>query len=389
MRQRSSRGTGERGAALLMVLLMLTLVGTVVADFQFNSQVDFQLALNARDELQAEYNALSALRARAILLRNARFLSNSLRQLGGAIGLGADAIPSINQLLSMIPVECGILSAITRVNDPFADSDEQQGGEDGDDPGTDDFFPGECLATSTSEGQKVSLHALRSLRGQDRDRIFGMLVNLLSSPEFERHFEEDDRNGMHAESPDELVGAIADWLDDDNDQRVNTSADEGRHYAFLKESYRPKNAPMDSLAELQLVHGVDDELFGILSDQLTIYSNNTQFALDTADAGTIGLGILSAGATVPEAMCFMAQAQVFQEFSQGFGTMNLQLLRGFGNNCPQGQLDMGALNQVFSARNTDNTWFTIEAEGRVGNVSRKIRAVYQAQEGRFVYARIE
>ena len=44
----------------------LALLGSVVAEFQFSSRIDLQLALNARDELQAEMNALSALRMRAL-----------------------------------------------------------------------------------------------------------------------------------------------------------------------------------------------------------------------------------------------------------------------------------------------------------------------------------
>ena len=43
---------------------LIALLGSIVADFQFNSRVDLQLAINARDELQAEYNAMTAMRLR-------------------------------------------------------------------------------------------------------------------------------------------------------------------------------------------------------------------------------------------------------------------------------------------------------------------------------------
>ena len=151
--RRKVGGPRERGVALLMVLLMLTMVGSVVADFQFNSQVDLQLAINARDELQAEYNALSALRARAMLLRNSRVLRGAMGQLGSTLGMGADLMPSMTRMLDMIPIECGILSTITRLSDGEGGSifDEPGEGEEGDDSADDDFFKGECLATSSSE----------------------------------------------------------------------------------------------------------------------------------------------------------------------------------------------------------------------------------------------
>ena len=70
------------------------------------------------------------------------------------------------------------------------------------------------------------------------------------NPAFERHFEEDDRNGTHAEDPMELVGAIADWIDRDKNQTSNQVGDEDRFYDFLSDPYDVKNAPFDSPREI-------------------------------------------------------------------------------------------------------------------------------------------
>src|SRR5688572_865028 len=107
--------TQQRGVALLMVLILIAMLGAVVADFQFNSRVDLQLAINARDELQAEYNALTALRMRAMLLKHSRMLQRVIDSLLGALG-GAEGgikIP-IGQILESVPVECSLLSAIAK-----------------------------------------------------------------------------------------------------------------------------------------------------------------------------------------------------------------------------------------------------------------------------------
>ena len=56
--KRRRKEPGERGVALLMVLVLVTLVAAVVTEFQYSSRVDLQLAYNARDELQAEYKCI-------------------------------------------------------------------------------------------------------------------------------------------------------------------------------------------------------------------------------------------------------------------------------------------------------------------------------------------
>ena len=134
----------ERGIALLVVLASLALVGTVVTEFQFNSRVDLQLALNARDDVQAEYNALSALKVRALLLRHSQQLQAGLQGVLTALGVEGGAAPPIGQMLEMIPVECGLLSSITRKTEALASDDEE---------GT-SLFVGDCIATSSSEHGK-------------------------------------------------------------------------------------------------------------------------------------------------------------------------------------------------------------------------------------------
>ena len=104
---RRRKEPGERGVALLMVLVLVTLVAAVVTEFQYSSRVDLQLAYNARDELQAEYNALSAMRVRALILRHSRKLNQVANMLMGNTGAGGGSgggqLP-MGQILEMLPV---------------------------------------------------------------------------------------------------------------------------------------------------------------------------------------------------------------------------------------------------------------------------------------------
>ena len=151
----SQRTKGQRGVALIMALLLIALVGTVVADFQYSSQVGYQLAINSRDQLQAEYNALSAMRLRALILKQSGKLKSALLPLMGLLaGSGAGAAGSslsmIPQLLEMLPVECGLMGAMLRKTEDI----EPLEGETGE---RNSLFIGDCMAVSVSEHSKLSL----------------------------------------------------------------------------------------------------------------------------------------------------------------------------------------------------------------------------------------
>ena len=68
----------KRGVALVMVLVLTTVLGALAADLQNEASVNLQLSANARDQLQAELHAKSALELELFLLRFQAILKNSL-----------------------------------------------------------------------------------------------------------------------------------------------------------------------------------------------------------------------------------------------------------------------------------------------------------------------
>lgn len=62
----------------------------------------------------------------------------------------------------------------------------------------------------------------------------------------------------HLADQEEIVNAILDWLDPDDEPRPNGA--EGEYYSALSPPYRPKNGPLDTIEELLLVRGVTPEL---------------------------------------------------------------------------------------------------------------------------------
>jgi general secretion pathway protein K len=83
-------------------------------------------------------------------------------------------------------------------------------------------------------------------------------------------------------NPD-LVDAIVDWVDD-NDVPEPAGA-ESIYYQTLRPSYRAANAPLQTLLELRLIKGMTPEIMAKLAKLVTVYPNEGQSKvnLNTAD----------------------------------------------------------------------------------------------------------
>jgi hypothetical protein len=376
----------QRGMALLMVLSMIAVLTSVVVDFQFNSRVDLQRAFNARDGLQAEYNALSALRTRQTLLRLKMMIKAALQAQASLLGLGAAGDLPLGSVLEMIPVECGLLSAI--IHQTSAEKTDTKEGSD--------FFPGECLASMTSEHSKLPLNALSGYPS-DQQQARPLWLTLMSDKRLEKFFQEDDKNGKHALNPQELVDTLTDWTDTDKTVASNSVVDEDRFYADLQDSYKPKNAPFDSLAEVQLVHGVSDQLYSILKNHVSIYSNSPKVDLNNIDAPKVwfllpfllrpGI-VMDQVATPVAAECLSGGIAMAKSMGGIFGMVSQQALAMVLVQCFGAAVDVAKIGQI-SLGGSAASWFTIEAQGRVGHASSKMRAVYWADTQQLYYMRIE
>lgn len=381
--RRWPRHQHSRGVALLMVLTLIALLGSVAADFLYTSRIEVELAFGARDALQAEYNAISALRMRALLLKQMRKVQQAVKSIPGA-----EQMP-IAQMLDMIPVECGLMNAITRRVEA-ADSRDKHG----DKGAHEDFFFGECMATSVSEHSKIPINLLRA-HIQDRALIVQqMLVGMLSDPRLRRYFEQDDESGGRAESPLMVAQSITDWIDADHVEAGNLG-DEDRHYQALKDPYRAKNAPFDSIAELQLVYGVSDALYEQLRDQVTIYKDNPAIELPTASIDTILRflpAILKEGTPIEALAPAWPQLVTRLRVVRSLAAQIPFSVSVFKQLCQQsgiGQyIDDAKVAKIFSD-SSSTTWYTLMAEGSMGKATRRIRAVFQASEGQFYYARMD
>jgi general secretion pathway protein K len=95
--------------------------------------------------------------------------------------------------------------------------------------------------------------------------------------------------GATPDGSDALVAAIEDWRDPDDLVRVNGA--ENKDYLAAGLAAGAKNAPFDTVEELQQVKGVTPELYRRVAPALTVYSRSSR--IDTAVAPPEALRAMS------------------------------------------------------------------------------------------------
>jgi general secretion pathway protein K len=80
-------------------------------------------------------------------------------------------------------------------------------------------------------------------------------------------------NGVEHDQAQALADAVLDWRDPDDDSRPNGA--EIAQYKSAGLRYGPKNAPFDTVSELQQVLGMNYALYAKLEPSLTIYSGRS------------------------------------------------------------------------------------------------------------------
>ena len=208
---------GERGVALVLTLLILTLL--VVAGLEFNRamRVEASLAGNFRDLTQASYVAQSGVEiARALIQEDDPSYD------------GPDERWTQFEILAYLSHQL------------FPEG----------------YFTGQIVDESSKFNPNGLIDAYGNVDSKKKSQLERLLSLLRHEPE--------------------VIDAILDWLDPD-DQRRPLGA-EREYYTALKTPYTPKNGPFDSLEEMLLIKGFVSSIFyGTdvregLGKYLTIYS---------------------------------------------------------------------------------------------------------------------
>ncbi|MBS2029040.1 MAG: general secretion pathway protein GspK [Deltaproteobacteria bacterium] len=453
----------NRGIALIMVLTAIAIFTAVVVDFTYSSRVELDLAANARDEVRAYFLAKSAFNLSRLVIHFQRELdksplasSNPLGALGGAGGAlgnllggaggagGALAgIPGLSgglniQLYKLIPVDSGMIqlflggagsSAPMGQDDFFQESDAKEAtkasastsetapvfGEGDGLPGgkgkVKSFgdFQGSYHAEIEDEESKLNVARLNIPSGRIQQVAIMQSMLMFGDKRYEWLYDDEDANGVRTTAKDIIIN-MKDFIDSNQvastmnpDDQVNPFvdgfSDETQPYSRYKPTYKPKNAPFDSLDELYRVDGVSDRFMAAFRDRLTVYPDiNRAINVNTDDPFMMLMNIYLA-ANNPNDPNLQSPLTVQQILSDLEMT---KMFPGMGMTVPQFvailQANKVAVNPALTQnagsniRLSDRTeTFSIHAEGDVGKVQKKLTAVVRSDNalGQLLYWREE
>jgi general secretion pathway protein K len=157
-------------------------------------------------------------------------------------------------------------------------------------------FAGTFDVKVSDEDQKINVTRLygSDVGGVSLSAVL-QLKPLLENPAYNFLFDEEDRN--HEKVPrNDIITALRDWVDDDDQQTAFDptmlsgspfapgAGDENGAYSRYKPRYKAKNARFDSVDELRMVHGINDNFMLAFGDKLTVYPDvNSKLNVNTAD----------------------------------------------------------------------------------------------------------
>ena len=278
-------------------------------------------------------------------------------------------------------------------------------------------FDGTFHSDVTDEESKINVNALNQLSTQAAATATEMLA-LMHWRDQKYDFLFDDNADSdpqhHQVHREDLLSNLHDWIDTDtnttafnplqmaifSDPFVAGYGDEDEFYQRQEPRYHAKNAPLDTIDELYLVHGINDRFMKAFGSRLTVYSSpNALLNVNTNDSQQQLTNILVALDTnrFPEApLQLMGNPLLLQTILS-----ELQMLRSFAfiGISVQSFVAVLAANQLpvrpeLTVANSPHAFlgdtsqtFKIEASGEVGDVQSRVTAVirYDDNLGKLLY----
>ncbi len=260
--------SSEEGVALIVAITTVAILAVMLTDMHQTTSTAFAVSTAQRDALQAEYLAKSATNLTRLLIAKEpeiRRFVNPLYQ--AATGRAAPQLP-------VWDFANAILSPFCTPEDQ-RDTLTQLGIDFGDTTGFDDI-PGTCNILVVSENGKINLNDPLFLDGERARsnvavQLFALTGGYQPDNPYDFLFSKQDENGNITTRQD-VVSAVIDWWDRDI-QRTDfdpgaattrtggTGAEDDSIYQLYGDSYRNKNAPLDSIQELRLVRGFNDDFW--------------------------------------------------------------------------------------------------------------------------------
>jgi general secretion pathway protein K len=376
-----NRLRGERGMALLMVLITIAVLSVVVLDFVYQTRIDVQIAANVRDRVKAYYLARSAMNFSRLILY---FQGQVDRFAGGTI-----------KLYQLIPIESDLAKALTtgELGEAFGLRGVNLGKAKG-------FgeFEGGFSAEIEDEYSKINVNALDSIPSIAAP-VVAQILALIASPRYQAMWEAPDADGQY-NTPADVIMAMHDWMDSNTTLDVlnaellikdpfsqatvfvpGTSGEDSR-YDMLKDPYKNKNDPFITVDELNLVRGISDDFMAEFGDKFTTFSDPSLLLnLNSVNDPMMMLAVLC---MQPENALLCTEQglpgllEVLALFFEFRNIMQMSTFMVPDNQTIQGFFSsLGPTLNSYFLKNLApfSDTFTVKASGEVGETSVSIKAV--------------
>jgi general secretion pathway protein K len=233
------RRSDERGIALLLTLLVLTLLVALILEFDAEARREYRDAAAFRDNFKATVLARAAVQAARGTLQ--QDLAKD-RKAGQFFDSSTD--------LWALPIR--------------------------------EYAIGDGLLTGQIEDERGKLNLNDLAAGGDP------IAKKARVQRVKRLFE------LLQINPD-LVDAIVDWVD--QDETPEPAGAESIYYQTLRPSYRAANAPLQTLLELRLIKGMTPDIMAKLSKLVTVYPHEGQSKVNLNTASLLVLQALDPSIT--------------------------------------------------------------------------------------------
>jgi type II secretory pathway component PulK len=267
--------TGQEGVAILMVLIALAILFPFTASFNYKARVDWQSAVNHGDEVRARSVHRWAMQLSVLMFELQRMVFNQkqFREMVGAM----DITMLAPYLMSVFGSEDGAegLGAMVGLDTSSLSELALEGG-------------GSFEVRLEAESGKININCLaieKDGENSPQARTVETLEALMLPPLFDPLFDEEKSDGQRYTRQQVLQG-IVDYIDGDTKmfdayRLKNGSQDERYRYTELLDPYQARDGRLDSIDELHLVEGVDDDWMTAFGHELTTYGGckvNLNFA---------------------------------------------------------------------------------------------------------------
>ena len=266
----------QGGIAVLIVLACLAIVAPFTAAFNYQARVDWQSSINVRDEVTARQIQRGAMNLSLLLFEIQRLVFNQ-RQFRDMMGT-----MDITQVAPYLMSAFGTPDGLETLGG-FAGVNTQPLQELAISGGTFEF-------RVTAESGKINVNCLANQGAADdpnnpAGRVTETIEALILPTLYDPLFEEEKADGQYYTRSD-ILRAMADYIDDDENAfdlvRLRSgSQQETYRYQQLYDPYMARNGRLDSIEELHLVQGIDDDWMAAFSHELTTYGKckvNLNFA---------------------------------------------------------------------------------------------------------------